>query len=266
MAFELFKQAIKDKTMGAVILAVILFAYILMIASFYTQMASMGDMYAQIISNPTFKAFLGDEALAVTTYSGFLGIEVLSYMGIVIGAYIAFLTASFVAGEVEQKTSDMLLSLPVSRENVIISRFLALVPLVALVMLAMLAAVYAGALYVNAEVQVEWFALALLYMGVFVLAVGAASLFISALLSDGRKSALVSIGVLLAMYLIENIGSMVTGIDWLRALSLFHYLKLNTIAVSHVVNWTSLGVLVAVVVVFLVLSVVAFKRRDINVS
>jgi len=72
--------------------------------------------------------------------------------------------------------------------------------------------------------------------------------------------------VLLAMYLIENIGSMVTGIDWLRALSLFHYLKLNTIAVSHVVNWTNLGVLIAVAIVFLALSVIAFKRRDINIS
>lgn len=266
MAFEIFKQAIKDKTMGAVILAVVLFGYILMIASFYTQMAAMGDMYAQILSNPTFKAFLGDEALAVTTYGGFLGMEVLSYMGIVLGAYIAFLTASFVAGEVEQKTSDLLLSLPVSRENLIVSRFLALIPLVALVMLSMLAAVYAGARLVNAEVQIEWFALALLYMGIFVLAVGAGSLFISALMSDGRMSALITIGVLLAMYLIENIGSMVTGIDWLRALSLFHYLKLNTIAVSHVVNWTSLGVLIAVTVVFLALSVIAFKRRDINVS
>ena len=266
MAFELFRQTIKDKTMGAVIVAVILFAYILMIATFYTQVASMGDMYAQILSNPSFKALIGDEALSVTTYGGFLGIEVLSYMGIVLGAYIAFLTASFVAGEVEQKTSDLLLSLPVSRENVIISRFLALIPLVALIMLAMLAAVYVGALYVNATVQIEWFAIAMLYMGVFVLAVAAASLFISSLMSDGRTAALISIGVLLAMYLIENIGSMVTGIDWLRALSLFHYLKLNTIAVSHVVNWTSLGVLVAVAIVFLALSVIAFKRRDINIS
>ncbi|HEY3422955.1 MAG TPA: ABC transporter permease subunit [Methanocellaceae archaeon] len=266
MAFELFKQAIKDKTMGAVIVAVILFAYILMIATFYTQVASMGDMYAQILSNPSFKALIGDEALSVTTYGGFLGIEVLSYMGIVLGAYIAFLTASFVAGEVEQKTSDLLLSLPVSRENVIISRFLALIPIVALIMLAMLAAIYVGALYVNATVQIEWFAIAMLYMGIFVLAVAAASLFISALMSDGRTAALISIGVLLAMYLIENIGSMVTGIDWLRALSLFHYLKLNTIAVSHVVNWTSLGVLVAFTIVFLVLSVIAFKRRDINIS
>lgn len=266
MAFELFKQALKDKTTGALIVAVLLFVYIFFIATFYPQLQSLGDVYSQMMSNPAFKAFLGDDMFALTTFSGFMGIEVLSYMGIVIGAYVIFLTASFVAGEVEQKTSDLLLSLPISRENVIISRFLALIPLVVLIMLIMLAAVYAGAAYVNVDVQIEWFAIALAFMGVFVLAVAAASLFVSALMSDGRKSALISIGVLLAMYLVENIGSMVTGIDWLRALSLFHYLKLNSIAVSHVVNWNNMIVLLAVTIVFLVLALVAFMRRDINVS
>lgn len=266
MAFEIFKQALKDKFTGALLASVLLFLYIFWIATFYPQMETMGDIYSQIMENPTFKAILGDEMFAMTTFSGFMGIEVFSYMGIVLGAYITFLTASFVAGEVEQKTSDLLLSLPVSRVNVIVSRFLALIPLVALIMLAMLAAIYAGARYINMDVQIEWFALAMLFMGVFTLAVGAASLFLSALMSDGKRAAFISIGVLLAMYLVENIGAMVTSIEWARQLTLFHYLKLNTIAVSHTVNWNNMAVLLAVTVVFLALAVIAFRHRDINVA
>lgn len=266
MAFEILKQAVKDKFMGAVIAAALLFIYIFFLATFYPQMESMGDMYAQMMENPTFKALLGDDIFAMTTFGGFIGIEAFSYMGIVLGAYIAFLTASFIAGEVEQKTSDLLLSLPVSRVNVVISRFFALIPPVALITLAMLGAIYAGAWYINEEIQIEWFAIAMLFMGVFTLAVGAASLFLSALMSDGKRAALISIGVLLAMYLIENIGAMVTSIDWARRLTLFHYLKLNSIAVTHTVNWNNMAVLLAVTVVFLALAVIAFRRRDINVS
>jgi ABC-2 type transport system permease protein len=266
MAFEVFKQAIKDKFTGVLMASVLLFAYIFVIATFYPQISSMGDMYNQMLQNPTFKAFLGDEVYALTTFGGFMGIEAFSYMGIVVGAYIIFIAASFASGEIEQKTSEMLLSLPVSRVNVIISRFLALIPLVILIMLGMVAGIYAGSVYIGEDVQIQWFALAMAFMGVFMLAVGAVSLLISALMSDGRRAAMLSIGLLLAMYLVENIGTMVTSIDWARNLSLFHYMKLNAIAVAHTVNWTSMAVLLAVTVVFLALAVIAFRQRDINVT
>jgi ABC-2 type transport system permease protein len=58
----------------------------------------------------------------------------------------------------------------------------------------------------------------------------------------------------------------VTSIDPVRQLSLFHYLKLNSITVAHTVNWTNMVVLLAFMVVFLALAVLAFRQRDINVS
>jgi ABC-2 type transport system permease protein len=266
MVFEVFKRALKDKFTGALMASVVLFAYIFLIASFYPQVSGMGDMYNQMLQNPAFKAFLGDEVYALTTFGGFMGIEAFSYMGIVLGAYIVFLTASFASGEIEQKTSELLLSLPVSRVNVIVSRFLALIPPVAMIMLGMLAGIYAGSVYVGETIQVQWFALAMAFMGVFVLAVGAVSLLVSALLNDGKKAAMLSIGLLLAMYLVENIGTMVTSINWARQLSLFHYMKLNAIAVAHTVVWGNLAILLAAAVVFLALAVVAFRQRDINVT
>ena len=85
-------------------------------------------------------------------------------------------------------------------------------------------------------------------------------------MSDGRKAALISLGIMLAMFLVENIGSMVTSIDWAGKLSLFHYAKVVSIVTTQTVDWTSLGIMVAAIVVFVILAVVAFRRRDINVS
>jgi len=266
MALEILRQALKDKLAGAIIVSALLFLYIFWIATFYPELSDMGDVYAQILQNPTFKAFVGDEMFALTTFGGFMGVEVFSYMGLVIGAYVAFMTASFVAGEIEQKTSDLLLSLPVGRVSVIVSRFIALIPLVAIIMIAMLAGIYAGARYINESIHVEWYALAMLFLGAFTLAVGSMSLLISAVMSDGKKAALISIGVLLAMYLVENIGAIVTGIDWARNLSLFHYLKLNSIAVSHTISWNNMAILLAVTIAFLALAAIAFRQRDINVA
>jgi ABC-2 type transport system permease protein len=113
---------------------------------------------------------------------------------------------------------------------------------------------------------VLWFVYAIAFLGAFLLAVAAGSLLISALMSDGKKAALVSVGVLFAMYLLENVGSMVTGLDWARKLSLFHYTQLINIAVAHEVDWTSMAILLVFTVVCLVLAAFVFKQRDINVA
>jgi ABC-2 type transport system permease protein len=266
MVFEIFRQTVKDKWFGAVIAALLIFIYIFWLASFYPSIKPMISGYDQLLQNPSMKAFLGDEAVSMTTFSGFITLEVFSYMGLVVGAFFIFMAASFAAGEIDQKSCELLLSLPVSRVNIILSRFVVILPFAAIIMAAELAAIYLGAAYIGEVVGIKWFAYGLLFMAVFTIAVGAMALFISSVMSDGRRAALISLGVLLAMFLVENIGSMVTSIDWARKLSLFHYAKLGTIVTTQTVDWANLGILLAVTVVFVVLAVIAFRQRDINVS
>lgn len=266
MAFEIFTRAIKDKWVGLTIATVLLFLYVFWIATFYPALKPNMQMYDDMLSNPTFKALLGDTVASMGTFSGYMTMEVFSYMGLVLGAYVIFMAASFVAGEIEQKSSELLLSLPLRRETIVLSRYVALLPAIAILVVAELAAIYLGGIYIGEDASIRWFAYAMLFMGVFLLAVSALALLISALMSDGRRAALVSLGVLLAMFLVENIGSMVTSIDWARKLSLFHYVKLSAIVLNHEVNWTNAGILVAVAIVCLALAVLVFRQRDINIT
>ncbi|HTX44422.1 MAG TPA: ABC transporter permease subunit, partial [Methanocella sp.] len=130
MAFEVLKQAFKDKYLGTVIAALLIFLYIFWLASFYPSIKPMVSGYDQLLQNPTMKAFLGDDAASMTTFSGFMTLEVFSYMGLVVGAFFIFMAASFAAGEIEQKSCELLLSLPVSRVGVILSRYVTLLPFV----------------------------------------------------------------------------------------------------------------------------------------
>ncbi|CAJ37359.1 ABC transporter permease subunit [Methanocella arvoryzae] len=266
MTLEVFRQAIKDKYKGAIVASALLFLFVFWMASFYPALKDSMAMYDQLLENPTFKAMLGSEIVSMGTFSGFMAVELFSYIGLVVGAYAAFLAASFLAGEIEQKSSELMLSLPVSRENIVLSRFAVIVPVSILVSAAMLLAVYTGAVFIGEPVDLVWFAYAMLFTGVFMLAVGAGALLLSALMSDGKKAAFSAIGVLLVMFLVENVGSMITSIDWARKLSLYHYAKVTNIVINHDVNWGNLGILLAAAVVFLALAVIAFKRRDINVT
>ncbi|HMK46442.1 MAG TPA: ABC transporter permease subunit [Methanocella sp.] len=267
MAFEVFIRTVKDKWLGATLLAVILFLYIFWLASFFPAVKPMMGSYDQLLSNPTMKAFLG-EMTSMKSFAGFMTAEVFSYMGIVLGAYVAFLTASFVAGEIEGKSSELMLALPVSREYVILSRFAAVLPIIAVIVIAMLLAILLGAQYVGESVDVARFGYGMLFTAGFMLAVGGGSLLLSAVMSNGRNAAFASIGILMAMFLVENIGSMVTNIDWARKLSLFHYARVSDFIAnpSASIVWSNLGVLLLVTVIFLGLAVIAFKLRDIHIT
>jgi ABC-2 type transport system permease protein len=266
MALEIFKQAIKDKWVGVTIAVIVLFLYVFWIATFYPTLKPSMAMYDDMLKNPAFQALIGEQVASMGTFAGFMSMEVFSYMGLVLGAYIIFMAASFAAGEIEQKSSELLLSLPVRREAIILSRYAALLPIIAVIVAAELVAIYAGGRYIGEDAGIRWFSYSMLFMGFFLVAVGAMSLFISSLMSDGRKAALISLGILLAMFLVENIGSMVTSIDWARNLSLFHYAKMSSIVIGHEVVWTNAGILIAVAVVFLALAVLVFRQRDINVT
>jgi ABC-2 type transport system permease protein len=133
-------------------------------------------------------------------------------------------------------------------------------------MLAALAGTVLAVQAMNIETSIPWLAYAMAYMGVLTLAFGAMALFISAVLSDGRKVALVSLGIMVVMYFMETIGSVVDLLGPIRYLSLFHYAPYNAMLMTKTPSFVNLGVMVAVAVVFLALAIYVFRRRDINVA
>jgi ABC-2 type transport system permease protein len=133
-------------------------------------------------------------------------------------------------------------------------------------MVASLAGTYAGMLAVNISAPLGDFAWAMAYMGLFGCAFGAMSLFISSILDDGRKAAIISLGVMIVMFFMQAIGSLADSLGIIQKLSLFHYAGYSDILMKHQVNLADAGIMIVVAVVFLALAVVAFGRRDINVD
>jgi ABC-2 type transport system permease protein len=68
------------------------------------------------------------------------------------------------------------------------------------------------------------------------------------------------------MYFMETVGSIVDLLGPIRYLSLFHYARYNEMLMTRTLSLADIGVMLAVAVVFLALAVMAFQKRDINVS
>ena len=264
MSITILIQTLKDHWKGTTILAALLFIWMLYITVVYPTVANIN--LNEMMNSTVIQAVYGKGPVDLNTFDGYMTTKAMLMFGLIFGGYIAWLAATFLSGEVEHNTIDLLLSLPVKRESLVLARYFSLLPAILLMLVAGLAGVYLGIKMENIATDFQWYIWAMLYIGLFGLAFGAISLLISAVLSNGRQAALLSIGLMLAMYFTETIGSVVPSVDIIRRLSLFHYVNYIGIIGTHKLNQADAGVLIVIAVVFLALAVFFYRYREINVS
>jgi ABC-2 type transport system permease protein len=264
MSLAVLVQTLKDKARGTGLAVILILVFITYMVMMFPQIQSMAGL-DELMKSPVIQALLGKTA-GFTTFDGLMSSEAFILLGLVVCGYVGFLAASFLAGEIEMKTIDLLLAQPVTRVRLVAARYVALVPVVVVLMLAIMAGIYAGTQYMNIEASYVWFAFAIACLGIFTLAFGAISLFVSAVFSDGRAAGLVSLGLLFVMYFMETVGQSIEKLSIVRSLSLFHYARYTDMLIYHDLSLGNLGVLAAVAIVFLALAALVFRRRDINVA
>jgi ABC-2 type transport system permease protein len=70
----------------------------------------------------------------MASYVGFLNIEMYQiFWVLILGIIFGFLAASMISKEIEGKTFDLLMSNPISRKQIIIEKFMGLIPMVLII-------------------------------------------------------------------------------------------------------------------------------------
>ena len=268
MPFEVLRQSIRDYMRSGIIAAILIFILLFYIGDLSVALSSSLSTSAadQLMNNPLIKALVGNAYIDMNSFEGYMAFKGLSMMGLIVSIYLAFLASSSLAGEIEHNTIDMSLSLPVKRVELVISKMLALIPVIALIAVAMILAIYLSALYIHHSVDMIWFVYIVLSISMLELAAGAIAILLSAFLNNGKIAALSAILIYAAMYMAETVGSMVSAISPIRNLSLFHYQEISSILAYHTITWSYMVLLLIVAVVFTALAAFVFQQRDINIS
>ena len=207
------------------------------------------------------------EAFRITDYTsgaGYLGAEIFSFTlplaFIAIGVSWA---ASATAGEEERGTADLLMTLPVSRDTVILTKLAsiltAMLALAALEWLTLLL----GSRLVGLEIGTFDLLAACLAL-VLLCWIFAALALLAGAMSGSRAVAIgVSIALALGAFVLYSLGPLVSGLeDWLKA-SPFHWAFGN----DPLRNGVSPGytlLMLAVTATAALVAVLAFRRRDLG--
>ena len=124
-------QTMKDYKKATIILMLLFMA---MAALYAGMFPSFKDALAELATSGTLDSFIqffGPSAMDMATFVGFLNIELYQiFWMVILGILLGFIAASQISKEIEAKTIDILMSNPVSRKQIVLEKFLGLIPLV----------------------------------------------------------------------------------------------------------------------------------------
>lgn len=198
------------------------------------------------------------------TITGWYRSEIGSVYGPLVIAALAITGAvAASAGEEEERILALVLAHPIRRSRLIAAKAAAIGAVVVIIALAVWAGMIAGVAIAGGGISVGHLAAFSLHLAFFGFAAGALALALGA--GTGRRSAAAQLaaGIAIAGWLINGFAPLVSGISWLKYLSLFYYYSSHD-PLTRGVGVGDIVVLGAVAVVLTALAMVGIERRDLR--
>lgn len=227
-----------------------------------------GDATSISLSWPKLmKDLFGDPIYAFTNVYGWLNLEVFHMtLWMVFGVYSSIIASRIVAREIEENTIDILLSYPVTRTSLILSRLAAAAIILLLAILLTFAFTVIGLVILGTPVKLDILAAAFLSGFLLCLAFGGVSLLISVFIPQQNYTLFITIGIMFAMFAYEELLiKVISFLEYLPFLSFFHYYRPGEILIHGSISAANPLILLGYFALFTLAAAAIFKRKDIPV-
>ena len=252
------------RTRGSLVLTGLLSAFLLLFLAFYPSLSTAGidlDAYVEALP-PAFREAFG--IIAFSSIEGFLAVEFYQFAWLLlVGLYLAYLAGGTVAADVASGRMDLTLSASVARRDVVIGRFLGLLPLVALLNLVLPVVAYVGVLAVGETIAVERLVAVHAFAVPYHLTCVALGLAVSTFVSRPGVAQRLALGALFGLFMFESLVAS-TDYRWLGDLSPTAHYDPSGILVLGEYDPTGAAVLLAAAVGLVALAVVRFRLADLT--
>lgn len=261
--FRIFIQTVKDNFKATIILTLLFSGMAAMYAGMYPQFKDMMAEMMQSGSLDQLSFIPGYQDMG--TYIGFLNIEMYQiFWVLILGIIIGFISSTSISKEIESKTIDILMSNPISRKQIIIEKFLGLIPMFLIINFSAMFVIIGITIVINEELSFANLFLTHLVSIPYFLSVIAIAIFISTIINEKMKAGIITMAIVVGMYIFESIDNMIPDYENLGLISLTHYFSPYEALKNGEVDVVGTSVLVIITVAALILSILYFDRKDIT--
>lgn len=257
-------KTLRDQARGLAAWSVSLALIVAMYAAVWPSIRGQPSMSDFIDQMPeAFRSMFATTGADMSTPTGYIQIELLSFMGpIAVLIYAVGTGAGAIGGEEDRHTMDLLLSNPVGRWRVVLEKFLAMAAGTFLLAAVTGAALVLEGRLVELDLPADKVAATMLHLALLGVVFGTLALALSA--ATGRTGLSRGIPAALAVlaYIVNALAPLVDVFDRLQKLSPFYqYIDHDPLRTG--IAWDSVLVSVATIAVLAGAAVVGFRRRDI---
>lgn len=267
MSLNIITRNLLDRRISLSIYALGVAAYGVMILAIWPSMAGDIATLEQLWESypEGLKTIFGAD-IPFTSFDGFLTLEYFTIMWLIIGAAFSISIATgALAGEIDKGTMELLLSQPISRRSVTVSKMVFHVIGLAFIIAATMIPLLIGAWIIGEELSITG-ALALsLLLFLFMMSLGSLGFFFSAVFSDRGKAVFAVVGIFIFAYALDILAKFNEFVENFHFLSLFKYYDPYPYLHDATIDWSSLSVYSGIIVVASVAATIWFERRDIAV-
>lgn len=267
--WTIFLKTIKEKWKFTLILSAIAVVTVWMYLSLFPTFSKQSVEYEKLLSQfpkEMWEVFgIKNGQFSMSTLEQFLSVEMFSLLWpiMIIIIFINF-GVSFIAGEIDKGTIEILLSLPISRIKTFLAKYLAGVLLLASFCFVSIMCIIPLAMIYNIDYQALVYVKAFTSGLLFCLAGFSLTMLFSSVFEKGKASGLTT-GLFLVMYIINILSSLKDSLENLQYLSLFHYLDISKILSENKLEIVSVVVFSVVTFISTVAAAICFSKRDISV-
>lgn len=237
----------------------------LFIVAYYPALGDLSEFADLLESYPeAMLALFGIDPQEFLTASGFIHGELYSAMlPTVFLIFTIMRGAAATAGEEQDGTMDLTLSVPVSRDRVVVEKFLAMAAMTTALGASLVVIFLVGNPLVDLELSVAGIVAINLGLVLMSLLFGALALAIGSWTGRRVMAAGVAAGVAVAAFFVNGLASLVDALEAPQQISPFHWL-LDSKPLNNGFDWPGLGLLAGVTLVLFAAAVYAFRRRDLT--
>ena len=261
---SIFLMTIKKSWKSILVYGLVFIAYAWMIIAIYPSFrdTNVTDIYEQMPEG-FMEAFGGIET-SLSDFEVFISLEYLGTVWpfIMLAFIVAFITR-YITKELESGVIDLLLSNPISRTKVLLTRALAVfIWTLILVAITFGSIILMGPMYDVDISEKSFLILSVGSLAFYIFIIGITFLFSAAFKERGRAIA-ATIGIFVGMYVINIVTNLKDNLKNIDYISAFHYFQPQKILVDEVITWwPDIIVLVGVGIISLVAAWYIFNKRD----
>ena len=240
--------------------------FVLLYVGLYPSFIEQIPDFEGLLDLPIYQA-LGVSSMS--TYAGWVSSTVLNFMPIILGVHALISGTGALAGEEERGTLENIAALPLARWQIVVSKFLAILFSLALILLLTAGVTLGVTAWVESQIAIE-----LDYGSIFLAIVAAlpllaflaaAALFLGAFLATRSAASGLSIALLISSYLTNNLFGQIESLKDFKFLSPFHYFDATETAFTQGPAAGDLLTLSGLTIALLLLAIISFQRRDLMV-